>query len=47
MAEADVKQVAAMVAKVLADLEDKAAHKKVSAEVKELTSQFLVPGIDT
>ncbi len=47
MAESEVKQVAAMLTKVLADLEDKAAHKKVSAEVKELTSHFPVPGIDS
>ena len=46
MAESEVKQVAAMLTKVLADVEDKAAHKKVSAEVKELTSHFPVPGID-
>ncbi|MCH8988554.1 MAG: serine hydroxymethyltransferase [Chloroflexi bacterium] len=46
MAEAEVKQVAAMLTKVLADVEDKKAHAKVSAEVKELTSRFTVPGID-
>jgi len=46
MAESEVKQVAAMLIKVLADLDDKSAHKKVAAEVKELTSHFSVPGID-
>ena len=46
MAEAEVKQVAAMLTKVLADLEDKETHAKVSAEVKKLTSRFTVPGID-
>ena len=46
MTEAETKQVAAMVAKVLADIEDKSAHAKVSREVKELTSGFSVPGID-
>ena len=46
MAESEVKQVAAMLIKVLADVEDKSAHEKVSAEVKELTSHFSVPGID-
>ncbi len=46
MAESDVKQVAAMLITVLADVEDKAAHKKVAAQVKELTSHFSVPGID-
>jgi len=46
MAEVEVKQVAAMLTKVLADVEDKKAHAKVSAEVKKLTSRFTVPGID-
>ena len=46
MAEAEVKQVAAMLIKVLADVEDKEAHSKVSAEVKKLTARFAVPGID-
>ena len=46
MAESDVKQVAAMLITVLADVEDKAAHKNVAAQVKELTSHFSVPGID-
>ena len=46
MAEAEVKQVAAMLIKVLADVEDKEAHAKVSAEVKKLTARFAVPGID-
>ena len=47
MAESEVKQVAAMLTRVLADVEDKAAHKMVSAEVKKLTSHFSVPGIDS
>jgi glycine hydroxymethyltransferase len=47
MAEAEVKQVAAMLIKVLADVEDKEAHAKVSAEVKKLTARFAVPGIDS
>ena len=46
MEEAEVKQVAAMLIKVLADVEDKGAHAKVSVKVKELTSRFAVPGID-
>ncbi|MDA1128500.1 MAG: serine hydroxymethyltransferase [Chloroflexi bacterium] len=46
MAEAETKQVAAMLVKVLSDVEDKAAHEKVAAQVKELTSHFSVPGID-
>ncbi|SVA65195.1 uncharacterized protein METZ01_LOCUS118049 [marine metagenome] len=46
MAEAEVKQVAAMLIRVLADVEDKEAHAKVLAQVKELTSRFVVPGID-
>ena len=47
MAEAEVKQVAAMLIEVLSDVEDKAAHAKVSAQVKELTARFAVPGIDS
>ena len=46
MEEAEVKQVAAMLTKVLTDVEDKGAHAKVSVKVKELTSCFAVPGID-
>jgi len=46
MAEAEDKQVAAMLTKVLSDVEDKEAHAKVSAEVKKLTARFDVPGID-
>ena len=47
MAEAEVKQVAAMLIKVLSDVEDKEVHAKVSAQVKELTARFAVPGIDS
>ena len=47
MAEPEVKQVAAMLIKVLADVEDKEAQAKVSAQVKELTARFAVPGIDS
>ncbi|NQW24036.1 MAG: serine hydroxymethyltransferase [SAR202 cluster bacterium] len=46
MVEAEVKQVASMLAKVLSDVEDSAAHAKVAAEVKELTARFPVPGLD-
>ena len=46
MEEAEVKQVAAMLTKVLTDVEDKEAHAKVAVKVKELTSRFAVPGID-
>jgi glycine hydroxymethyltransferase len=46
MIEAEVKQVAGMLTRVLSDLEDKETHAKVSIEVKELTSKFEVPGID-
>ncbi|MBC8281973.1 MAG: serine hydroxymethyltransferase [Chloroflexi bacterium] len=46
MKEPEVKKVAAMLIKVLADVEDMEAHAKVAAEVKALTSQFDVPGID-
>ncbi|MCH8226584.1 MAG: serine hydroxymethyltransferase [Chloroflexi bacterium] len=47
MAESEVKQVSAMLTRVLADVEDKETHAKVAAEVKELTSRFAVPGIDS
>ena len=46
MKEPEVKKVAAMLIKVLSDLENVEAHAKVAAEVKALTSQFNVPGID-
>ena len=46
MAEAEVKQVAAMLIRVLADVEDKEVHATVSVQVKELTARFVVPGID-
>ena len=46
MVESEVKQIAAMLTKVLVDVEDKAAHSKVSAEVKKLTAHFPGPGID-
>ena len=47
MAETEVNQLAAMLIEVLADIEDKKAHAKVSAQVKELTARFAVPGIDS
>ncbi len=47
MAEPEVNQLAAMLIEVLADIEDKKAHAKVSAQVKELTARFAVPGIDS
>ena len=46
MGEPEVKQIAAMLTKVLANVEDTALHEKVAVEVKELTSRFSVPGID-
>ena len=46
MKEPEVKRIAAMLIKVLSDLEDKEAHINVAVEVKSLTSQFSVPGID-
>ena len=46
MKEREVKRIAAMLIKVLSDLEDKEAHINVAVEVKSLTSQFSVPGID-
>ncbi len=47
MAEPEVNQLAAMLIEVLADIEDKKAHAKVSAQVKALTARFAVPGIDS
>ena len=46
MKEPEVKRIAAMLIKVLSDLEDKEAHINVAVEVKSLTCQFSVPGID-
>ncbi len=46
MGEEESKRVANMVSRVLADLEDKDAHRQVAGEVRELTSHFPVPGID-
>ena len=46
MKEPEVKRIAAMLIKVLSDLEDKETHINVAVEVKSLTSQFSVPGID-
>ncbi len=46
MKQPEVKRIAAMLIKVLSDLEDKEAHINVAVEVKSLTSQFGVPGID-
>jgi glycine hydroxymethyltransferase len=46
MKKPEVKRIAAMLIKVLSDLEDKEAHINVAVEVKSLTSQFSVPGID-
>ena len=47
MAEPEVNQLAAMLIEVLADIEDKKAHAKISVQVKELTARFAVPGIDS
>ncbi len=44
--EEDMKQVAGLVARVLSDIDDEAKHRKVAAEVRDLTSRFPVPGID-
>ena len=42
----ETAQVAGMVARVLTNIEDKAMHEQVEAEVRELTAGFPVPGID-
>ena len=47
MKEPEVKKVAAMLIKVLADLEDQETHANVASEVKALTSKFEVPGLDS
>ena len=47
MKEPEVKLVAGMLINVLKDLDDKEMHAKVAAEVKALTSQFGIPGIDS
>ena len=44
--EAAVKEVAQLIIKTLTNLEDESAHRQVTAEVKELTSRFPVPGLD-
>ena len=44
--EEESKQVANMVSRVLADLEDHSVQQQVAGEVRELTSRFPVPGID-
>ena len=41
-----MKQVARLIATVLADLDDQETQKKAAAEVKELASSYPVPGID-
>ncbi len=42
----ETEQVASMVARVLASIDDSALHRRVAAEVRELTAGFPVPGID-
>ena len=42
----ETSRVAGMVARVLTNIEDKALHAQVAAEVRELTAGFPVPGID-
>ena len=42
----ETEQVASMVARVLANIDDSALHRQVAAEVRELTAGFPVPGID-
>ena len=46
MGTEETAQVASMVARVLGNIEDKALHRQVAEEVRELTSGFPVPGID-
>jgi glycine hydroxymethyltransferase len=44
--EEAVKQVASLIVKVLTNMEDSSVQREVSGQVKELTSRFLVPGLD-
>ena len=46
MGAEETSRVAGMVARVLSNIEDKALHAQVEAEVRELTAGFPVPGID-
>ena len=46
MGAEETSRVAGMVARVLTNIEDKALHGQVAAEVRELTAGFPVPGID-
>ena len=46
MGAEETSRVAGMVARVLSNIEDKALHAQVAAEVRELTAGFPVPGID-
>jgi glycine hydroxymethyltransferase len=45
--EDDVKQVARLIVQVLTNMDDQAARVRVKEEVKELTSRFPVPGLDS
>ena len=44
--EKAVKQVAGMIVKVLTNLDNQTVQKEVAGQVKELTSSFIVPGLD-
>ena len=44
--EEAVKQVAGMIVKVLTNLDKQTVQQEVAGQVKELTSRFLVPGLD-
>ena len=46
MGAEETSRVAGMVAQVLTNIEDKALHAQVAADVRELTAGFPVPGID-
>ena len=41
-----VKQVAGLIVKVLTNMDDHTVRQEVAGQVKELTSRFLVPGLD-
>ena len=44
--EEAVKQVAGLIVKVLTNLDNQTVQREVAGQVKELTSRFLVPGLD-
>ena len=44
--EAEMKEVARLISRVLTNIDDPGEEQKAAAAVKDLTSRFPVPGID-